>query len=71
MEARLCYRLRMTGYDGWLSIEHEDSHAEPEEGLTESLAFLKRGLRVRRATMRRVDALRPVSEDLAARPATA
>ncbi len=19
-----CYRLRMSGYDGWLSVEHED-----------------------------------------------
>jgi sugar phosphate isomerase/epimerase len=32
--------LRMFGYDGVLSIEHEDSLLSPEEGLTRATAFL-------------------------------
>ena len=32
--------LRMYGYDGVLSIEHEDSLLSPEEGLTKAAAFL-------------------------------
>jgi sugar phosphate isomerase/epimerase len=36
-----CYRLRMAGYDGWLSIEHEDVMLSRREGLTKSVAFLK------------------------------
>jgi sugar phosphate isomerase/epimerase len=32
----------MTGYDGWLSIEHEDVMLSRREGLTKSVAFLKR-----------------------------
>ena len=37
----ICYRLRMAGYDGWLSIEHEDVMLSRREGLTKSVAFLK------------------------------
>ena len=33
-------RLREIGYDGVLSIEHEDSILSPEEGLTKAAAFL-------------------------------
>jgi sugar phosphate isomerase/epimerase len=33
--------LRMFGYDGVLSIEHEDSLLSPEEGLTKAVQFLK------------------------------
>jgi len=33
--------LRMTGYDGTLSIEHEDSLMSVEEGLGKAVAFLK------------------------------
>jgi sugar phosphate isomerase/epimerase len=36
-----CYRLRMVGYDGWLSIEHEDVMLGREEGVTKSVALLK------------------------------
>jgi sugar phosphate isomerase/epimerase len=32
--------LRMFGYDGVLSIEHEDSLLSPEEGLTRAVRFL-------------------------------
>ena len=32
--------LRMCGYDGVLSIEHEDSLLSPEEGLTKAIRFL-------------------------------
>lgn len=33
--------LRMTGYDGVLSIEHEDSLMSPREGLEKAVSFLK------------------------------
>jgi len=33
--------LRMVGYDGIISIEHEDSLMSPEEGLQKAIAFLK------------------------------
>ncbi len=33
--------LRMTGYDGTLSIEHEDSLMSIEEGIEKAVAFLK------------------------------
>jgi sugar phosphate isomerase/epimerase len=33
--------LRMFGYDGVLSIEHEDSLMSPEEGLTKAARFLR------------------------------
>lgn len=36
-----CYRLRMGGYDGWLSIEHEDVLLSRMEGLLKSVALLK------------------------------
>ena len=36
-----CYRLRMAGYDGWLSIEHEDVMLSREEGVRKSVALLK------------------------------
>ncbi len=36
-----CYRLRLAGYDGWLSIEHEDVMLSRREGLAKSVAFLK------------------------------
>jgi len=36
-----CYRLRMVGYDGWLSIEHEDVMLSRIEGLRRSVALLK------------------------------
>lgn len=38
---RFCYRLRMAGYDGWLSIEHEDVLLGALEGLEASVALLK------------------------------
>lgn len=34
--------LRLVGYDGVLSIEHEDSLMAPEEGLEKAVAFLRR-----------------------------
>ena len=36
-----CYRLRMVGYDGWLSIEHEDVMLNRVEGLKRSVAVLQ------------------------------
>jgi sugar phosphate isomerase/epimerase len=36
-----CYRLKMSGYDGWLSIEHEDVLLNSYEGLAKSVALLK------------------------------
>ncbi len=33
--------LRITGYDGVMSIEHEDAVASPEEGLSKAVEFLK------------------------------
>ncbi|OAV49704.1 hypothetical protein A6U98_20240 [Rhizobium sp. WYCCWR10014] len=38
---QLCYRLKMAGYDGWLSIEHEDVLLNSLEGLEKSVALLK------------------------------
>lgn len=36
-----CYRLRMVGYDGWLSIEHEDVMLSRLEGVRRSVALLE------------------------------
>ena len=36
-----CYRLRLNGYDGWLSIEHEDMVLSRIEGLRKSVELLK------------------------------
>ena len=36
--------LRLAGYDGVLSIEHEDSLMTPEEGLAHAVAFLKESI---------------------------
>ena len=33
--------LKMTGYDGAISIEHEDGLMSPKEGLEKAVAFLK------------------------------
>jgi sugar phosphate isomerase/epimerase len=38
---QFCYRLRMAGYDGWLSIEHEDVLLNALEGLEKSVALLR------------------------------
>ena len=35
-----CYRLRMAGNDGWLSIEHEDVLLGREEGVQKSVNLL-------------------------------
>jgi sugar phosphate isomerase/epimerase len=35
-----CYRLRMVGYDGWISIEHEDSMMSRKEGLAKAVDLL-------------------------------
>lgn len=35
-----CYRLRMVGYDGWLSIEHEDVVIGRAEGVRRSVELL-------------------------------
>jgi sugar phosphate isomerase/epimerase len=39
-----CYRLRLNGYDGWLSIEHEDAVLSRMEGMRRSIDLLKRTL---------------------------
>lgn len=36
-----CYRLRMVGYDGWLSIEHEDRMLSRIEGVRRSVELLE------------------------------
>lgn len=36
-----CYRLRMVGYDGWLSIEHEDVLMSRLEGVERSVQLLR------------------------------
>jgi sugar phosphate isomerase/epimerase len=36
-----CYRLRMAGYDSWLSIEHEDVMLSREEGVKKSVDLLR------------------------------
>lgn len=38
---QFCYRLRMMGYDGWLSIEHEDVMLNSLEGLEKSAKLLQ------------------------------
>lgn len=38
---QFCYRLKMAGYDGWLSIEHEDVLFNSLEGLEKSVALLQ------------------------------
>jgi len=38
---QFCYRLRMAGYDGWLSVEHEDMLLNSLEGLEKSVTLLK------------------------------
>jgi sugar phosphate isomerase/epimerase len=38
---QFCYRLKMVGYDGWLSIEHEDVLLNSLEGLEKSVALLQ------------------------------
>lgn len=39
---QFCYRLKMAGYDGWLSIEHEDVLLNSLEGLEKSVELLQR-----------------------------
>jgi sugar phosphate isomerase/epimerase len=38
---QFCYRLKMSGYDGWISIEHEDVLLDALEGLEKSVAVLR------------------------------
>jgi sugar phosphate isomerase/epimerase len=38
---QFCYRLKMAGCDGWLSIEHEDVLLNSLEGLEKSVALLQ------------------------------
>jgi len=38
---QFCYRLKMGGYDGWLSIEHEDVLLNSLEGLEKSIVLLQ------------------------------
>ena len=38
---QFCYRLKMGGYDGWLSIEHEDVMLNALEGLEKSVVLLQ------------------------------
>lgn len=39
---QFCYRLRLKGYDGWLSIEHEDIVLSRMDGMRKSIDLLKR-----------------------------
>ncbi|TIP78750.1 MAG: sugar phosphate isomerase/epimerase, partial [Mesorhizobium sp.] len=38
---QFCYRLKMAGYDGWLSIEHEDVMLSRLEGVKKSVELLR------------------------------
>ncbi|MDE0307162.1 MAG: sugar phosphate isomerase/epimerase [Albidovulum sp.] len=38
---RFCYRLKMAGYDGWLSLEHKDVLLNSLEGLEKSVALMQ------------------------------
>ncbi|MCY4445505.1 MAG: sugar phosphate isomerase/epimerase [Rhodobacteraceae bacterium] len=38
---KFCYQLKMSGYDGWLAIEHEDVLLNSLEGLQKSVDLLK------------------------------
>lgn len=38
---QFCYRLKMAGYDGWVSIEHEDVLLNSLEGLEKSVTLLQ------------------------------
>lgn len=38
---QFCYRLRRSGYDGWLAVEHEDALLDPLDGLEKSVALLR------------------------------
>jgi sugar phosphate isomerase/epimerase len=41
---QFCYRLRLNGYDGWLSIEHEDIVLSRMEGMRRSIDLLKNAM---------------------------
>ena len=41
---QFCYRLRVNGYDGWLSIEHEDIILSRTEGMRRSVDLLNSAL---------------------------
>jgi sugar phosphate isomerase/epimerase len=41
---QFCYRLRINGYDGWLSIEHEDIVLSRIEGMRRSVDLLKNAM---------------------------
>jgi sugar phosphate isomerase/epimerase len=41
---QFCYRLRLNGYDGWLSIEHEDIVLSRIEGVRRSIELLKNAM---------------------------
>jgi sugar phosphate isomerase/epimerase len=41
---QFCYRLRLNGYDGWLSIEHEDIILSRMEGMRRSVDLLNTAL---------------------------
>jgi sugar phosphate isomerase/epimerase len=36
-----CYRLRLTGYDDWISIEHEDANQSRLEGIRKAVDLLR------------------------------
>jgi sugar phosphate isomerase/epimerase len=39
--SEFCYRLRLVGYDGWISIEHEDVNMSRVEGLRKGVELLR------------------------------
>lgn len=49
---QFCYRLKMAGYDGWLSIEHEDVLLNSLEGLEKSITLLRNVMPARDADFR-------------------
>jgi sugar phosphate isomerase/epimerase len=44
MVASVLLRLRVNGYDGWLSIEHQDIILSRKEGMRRSIDLLKSAL---------------------------
>ena len=52
---RFCRVLRMIGYEGWISVEHEDMLMEGLEGLEKSVALLRGVMSVAAANSRGAD----------------
>lgn len=52
---QFCYRLKMAGYDGWLSIEHEDVLLNSLEGLEKSVTLMRDVMPIERSDFKLQD----------------